>query len=171
MAQVRERRAGSDKSASGFASDAAHHQAGREICRQEPRSADPARCQRAREHCVSSCHLLAWRRVAVELTEQGMAVLLGRISKLLNEAFDLFASGVFEGFRTAEIDGVGFHQFGIEFVLADDLAEPVADLVTGTTIAVPVSVGILGRKPMLIGSPRRTRIRSDLLDRADSDAI
>ena len=40
---------------------------------------------------------------------------------------------------------------GIELVLADDLAEPVADLVTGT-IAVPVSVGILGRKPTLIGS-------------------
>ena len=60
-------------------------------------------------------------------------------------------SGVFEGFGAAEVDGVGFHQLGIELVLADDLAEPVADLVTGT-IAVPVSVGILGRKPTLIGS-------------------
>ena len=56
-------------------------------------------------------------------------------------------------------------------MLADDLAEPVADLVTGT-IAVPVSVGILGRKLTLIGGGRRwTGIRSDLLDRADSDAI
>ena len=65
-----------------------------------------------------------------------------------------------------------FHQLGIELVLADDLAELVADLVTGTTIAVPVSVGILGRKLTLIGSPRRwTGIRSDLLDRADPDAI
>src|ERR1019366_9430679 len=85
--------------------------------------------------------------------------------------FDLLASGVFECFGTAEIDGVGFHQLGIELVLADDLAEPVADLVTGA-IAVSVSVDILGRKLTLIGGPcHRTGIRSDLFDRADSDAI
>src|ERR1035438_1512285 len=129
-------------------------------------------CQRVREHGVSSCHLLARRCIAVELTEQAITVLLGRLGKLLNEAFDLLTSGIFEDFGTAEVDGIGFHQFGIEFVLADDLAEPVADLVTSTPIAVPVSVGILGRKLTLIGSRwHRTRIRSDLLDRADSDAI
>src|ERR1039458_374561 len=153
MAWLRGWKAGADKSASGLASDVAHHRAGREICRPEPQSANHARCRRVREHDVSSRHLLAWRRVAVELTEQAIAVLLGRFGKLLHEAFDLLTSGVFEGFGAAEVDGIGFHQFGIEFVLADDLAEPVADLVTGTTIAVPVSVGILGRKPMLIGSP------------------
>src|ERR1019366_3495415 len=138
----------------------------------EPRSANPARCQRVREHGVSSRHLLTWRCVAVELAEQRVPVLLGRFGKLLNEALDLLTSGVFEGFSAAEVDGVGFHQLGIELVLADDLAEPVADLVTSTPIAVPVSVGILGRKLTLVGSPRhRTGIRSDLLDRADADAI
>src|ERR1019366_1543464 len=51
-------------------------------------------------------------------------------------------------------------------------AQPVADLVTSTTVAVPVSVGILGWKFALIaGTCHRTRIRSDLLDRADPDAI
>src|SRR5664280_2208691 len=172
MAWVQERRAAADKSASGLASGVAPHRAGRGICRREPRSANPARSRRVREHDVSSRHLLTWRCVAVELAEQGAAVLLGRLGKLLNEAFDLLASGVFEGFGTAEIDSIGFHQFGIEFVLADDLAEPVADLVTSTPIAVSVSVGILGRKLTLIGSPRhRTGIRSDLLDRADTDAV
>src|ERR1035441_5867408 len=172
MAWAQERRAGADKNASGFASDVVHHRAGRGICRREPRSANPARSRRVREHDVSSRHLLVWRCVAVELAEQRVPVLLGRLGKLLNEAFDLLTSGIFQGFGTAEVDGVGFHQFGIEFVLADDLAESVADLVTSTTIAVPVSVGILGWKLTLIGSPRhRTRIRSDLLDRADADAI
>src|ERR1035438_3851292 len=170
MAWVRGWKAGADKSAFGLASDVAHHRAGREICRREPRSANHVRSRRVREHCVSSRHLLIWRSIAVELAEQGAAVLLGRLGKLLNEAFDLLTRGVFEGFGTAEIDSIGFYQLGIELVLADDLAEPVADLVTSSAIAVPVSVGILGRKLMLIGGPRhRTRIRSDLLDRADPD--
>src|ERR1019366_2753130 len=150
MAWVQERRGAADKSASAPASDAAPHRAGREICRREPRSANPVRCRRVQEHDVSSRHLLAWGCVAVELTEQRASVLLGRLSKLLHEAFDLLTSGVFEGFSAAEVDGIGFHQLGIELVLADDLAELVADLVTSTTIAVPVSVGILGRKLMLI---------------------
>src|SRR5664280_60442 len=172
MAWVQERRGAADKSASGLASDVAHHRAGREIHRPEPRSANPARSRRVREHDVSSRHLLTWRCVAVELAEQGATILLGRLGKLLNEAFDLLTRGVFECFGTAEIDGVGFYQFGIELVLADNLAEPVANLVTSTTIAVPVSIGILGRELTLIGSTRhRTGTRSDLLDRADADAI
>src|ERR1019366_5834022 len=172
MAWVQEQRAAADRSASGHASDAAPHRAGREICRPEPRNANPVRCRRVREHDVSSRHLLAWGCIAVELAEQAITVLLGGLGKLLNETFDLLTSGIFEGFSTAEIDGIGFYQLGIELVLADDLAEPIADLVTSTTIAVPVSVGILGRTLTLIGSTRnRTGIRSDLLDRADSDAI
>src|ERR1035438_5671678 len=144
MAWVQERRAAASKSASAPASDVAPRRAGREICRPEPRTANPARCRRVREHDVSSRHLLAWRRVAVELAEQAITILLGRVCQLLHEAFDLFTRGVFEGFGTAEIDGIGFHQFGIELVLADDLAKSVANFVTSTTIAVPVGIGILG---------------------------
>src|ERR1035441_9488432 len=172
MAWVPGRRAAADKSASGLASGVAPHRAGRGICRREPRSANPARSRRVREHDVSSRHLLTWRCVAVEVTQQSTTILLGRLSKLLHEVFDLLTSGVFECFGAAEINGIGFHQLGIELVLADDLAEPVTDLVTSTTIAIPVSVGILGWKFALIGRPRhRTGIRSDLLDRAESDAI
>ena len=53
-------------------------------------------------------------------------------------------------------------------MLADDLTEPVANLETGT---VAVAICTVGRKLIRIGRRRRTRIRSDLLDRADSDAI
>src|ERR1019366_8814789 len=110
-ARVQERRAAADKNASGLASGVAPHRAGRGICRREPRSANHAPYRRVRGHDVSSCHLLAWRRIAVELAEQCVPVLLGRLGKLLNEAFDMLTRGVFEGFGTAEIDSIGFHQF------------------------------------------------------------
>jgi len=48
-------------------------------------------------------------------------------------------------------------------VLADDLAQPVPNL--GST-AVAVSICVPGRKLF-----NRTRKRSDLLDRADADAV
>ena len=84
---------------------------------------------------------------------------MAALGKLLDEVFDLLASGVFEGFGTAEVDGVGFHQFGIELVLADDLAEPVADLVTGT-IAVPIPVGIFEDGNLLQSEPEFVPISS-----------
>lgn len=55
------------------------------------------------------------------ISEQNAAVLFGRLGKLADERFDLLTSGVFEGFCAAEVDGVGFHQFRIELVPADDL--------------------------------------------------
>jgi hypothetical protein len=55
--------------------------------------------------------------------------------QLLDEALDLLTGGVFEVLGPAEIDGVGFHQLRIKLVLADDLVEPVADLVTRTVSA------------------------------------
>src|SRR5215469_5055939 len=106
MAWARGQTAGAGKNASEIASDAAHHRAAREIFRREPRRADRVQCRRAREHCVSSRHLLTWACVAVELTDQGAAVLLGRFGKLLDEALDLFARGVFQSVGTAEVDGV-----------------------------------------------------------------
>src|ERR1022692_4171570 len=108
MAWVQERRAAADKSASALASGVAPRRAGRGICRREPRSANPARSRRVREHDVSSRYLLTWRCIAVELAEQCVPVLLGRLGKLLNEAFDLLTRGVFEGVGAAEIDGIGF---------------------------------------------------------------
>ena len=49
-----------------------------------------------------------------------------------DEGFDLLAGGFAEGFGAAEVDGVGLDQVGIELMLADQLAEAVADL--GATV-------------------------------------
>ena len=71
-----------------------------------------------------------------------------------DELFDLLAGGFAEGLGAAEIDGVGLDQGGIEFVLADELAEAVADL--GASV---VPVDWLCRE--LLRRPRgRSRSRS-----------
>ena len=66
-------------------------------------------------------------RIAVELAEQGIAVFLGPVGQMLHEVFDLVAGGFAKGLYSAEISRVGFDQVGIEFMLANDLAEAVAD--------------------------------------------
>ena len=101
--------------------------------------------------------------VAVELAEQGIAVLLGPVGQLPDEVLNLFPAGISESFGTAEVDGVGLYQFGVELVLADDLAKTVADL--GAT-AVPVSIRVLGRKLF-----NWIRKRPDFLDRANADPV
>jgi hypothetical protein len=102
-------------------------------------------------------------RVAIELADKGIAVLLGPVGQRLDEVFNLFPVGLSKRLCAAEVDGVGLYQFGIEFVLADDLAETVPDL--GAT-AIPVSIRVLGRKLL-----SRNRSCPDLLDRADADAV
>ena len=60
-----------------------------------------------------------------------------------NKAFDLLARGFAEGFGTAEIDGVGLDQIGIELVLADQLAETVTDF-RATVVSVLAIDGLRG---------------------------
>jgi hypothetical protein len=40
------------------------------------------------------------------------------VGEMLNEVLDLLAEGFAQGLRTAEVDGVGFHQIRIELVLS-----------------------------------------------------
>ena len=82
---------------------------------------------------------------------------------MLDEVLNLFPAGLSERLRAAEVDGVGLDQFGVELVLADDLAQTVADL--GAS-AIPVPICVLRRKLL-----NRIRNRSDFLDRADADAV
>jgi len=44
-----------------------------------------------------------------------------------DEVLDLLAGGLAQSLGAAEIDGVGFDQDGIELVLANDVAEVIAD--------------------------------------------
>jgi hypothetical protein len=100
--------------------------------------------------------LLLRLRVAVELAEQSIAVLRGPVGQLLDEVLNLFPAGLSERLGAAEVDGVGLYQFGVELVLADDLAQTVADLGAG---AIPVPICVLRRKLL-----NRIRNRSDFLD-------
>ena len=87
-----------------------------------------------------------------------------------DERLDLFAGGFAEALGAAEIDRVGLHQVGIELVLADQLAEAVADL--GATVVSVLAIDRLGRE--LLCLPRggnRFGERADLFNRADADAV
>ena len=108
--------------------------------------------------------------IAVELAEQGIAVFLGPVGQVGDEVFDLLTSRFAEGFGAAEIDGIGLDQVGIELVLADQLAEAVADL--GAAVVSVLAIDRL-RRELLRLPRRRNRFgkRADLLDRADADAV
>ena len=67
-------------------------------------------------------------RVAVELAEQAISVLLGPVGQLLDEVLNLFAGGISEHLRAAEVDRIGLDEFGIELVLPDELTEAVSNL-------------------------------------------
>jgi len=115
-----------------------------------------------RDHGLGvSCDLLLLRlRVAVELAEQGIAVLLSPLSKLLDKAFDLFASGFFQTLRSTEVDRIGLDQDEIELMPAYQFAETVANLRAGV-----ISVGRLRRTLLRAsGSLRRFGKRPDFLD-------
>ena len=66
---------------------------------------------------------------------------MSRVGQVLDEIFDSFTGGVFERFGAAEIGSVGLDQPGIELVLADDLAQPIADFV-----AIAVAIAVLRRE-------------------------
>ena len=87
-----------------------------------------------------------------------------------DETFNLLAGGLAEGLGTAEIDGVGLDQVRIELVLADELAEAIANF--GPAVVSVLAIDQLGRE--LLRLPRgwnRFGKRADFLDRADSDAV
>jgi GGDEF domain-containing protein len=67
-------------------------------------------------------------RVAVELADHCIAVFLGPVGQLLDEVLNLFAGGISEHLRAAEVDRIGLDEFGIELVLPDELTEAVSNL-------------------------------------------
>jgi hypothetical protein len=62
------------------------------------------------------------------LAEQCVAVFLGPVGKVNYKGFHLLTGSLTEGLGTAELDGVGLDEVGIELMLADKLAEAIADL-------------------------------------------
>ena len=83
-----------------------------------------------------------------------------------HEVFNLFTSRIAKGFDPTEIGCIGFHQVGIELMLANQLAKTVANF--GTPV---VSIGSLRRQLFRFGSLRWLGERTDFLNRADSNAV
>jgi len=82
--------------------------------------------------------------IAVQLAKQGVAVFLGPLRQMSHKAFHLLAGGFRESLSAAEIDGVGLDEVGIELVLADQLAEAVADFRTAV-VSVRAIDGLGGK--------------------------
>src|SRR5579864_1859717 len=82
-----------------------------------------------------SCGTVFLDGIAVELTEQGIAIFVGPIGQVCDKILDLFARCFPKRFHAAEISGIKFDQIRIELMLADDLAESVAH-----SAATPVTV-------------------------------
>src|SRR5437867_4342119 len=91
-----------------------------------------------------------------------------------DEVFDLFARGIAQSLGAAEIGGVRLNEVSVELMLADELAEPVAN-----PRAIPVAAVSICR--LRRGFPDfgfrfawclgRVSQRSDLFDRADANAV
>src|SRR5436305_14448128 len=82
-----------------------------------------------------------------------------------NKGFDLLARGIAQRLGAAEIDRVGLDQASVEAVLADQLAQAVADLWTDV-IAVPV-----GRLRWHLSCRARFGGGPDFFDRADANPV
>ena len=78
------------------------------------------------------------------MAKQGIAVLLGPVGQMVDEVFDLLTSRVTQLFSPAEIGRVGLNETGIELMLADELAQPVADPGPAIPIAVAMETGCDG---------------------------
>ena len=96
------------------------------------------------------------------MADKGVTVLLGPVGQLLDEVLNLFPAGLSECLGAAEVDGVGLYEFGVELVLADDLAEAVTDL-GASAGAMAVTIHL---RKLLAG----VRNCPDFLDRAETDS-
>ena len=79
-------------------------------------------------------------RIAVQLAEQGIAILGGPVGEVVDKVLDLPTSGFFQGFCAAEVDGIGLDQVGIKPVLTDKLAEAIANTRAAVSVASAVAV-------------------------------
>src|SRR6266550_4983002 len=100
--------------------------------------AQPGPGTRHLEHCPiplfgagqgsgASCCTFGGPNVAVELANKSIPVLCCPVGQVVDELLDLLPVSVFQSLGAAEVDGVGLDQDGIKVVLADQLAEPIAE--------------------------------------------
>jgi hypothetical protein len=111
--------------------------------------------------CVrASCDTVTWTCMQCSNIARNLP---SRVRQLLNKVLHLFSIGLPKSFCSAVVDGVGPDQFRVELVLADDLAELVANL-GARNLSVPICVL---RRELL----SRIGRGSYFLDRTDPDAV
>lgn len=105
----------------------------------------------------------------VEVGKEPVAIPGGPFRQVGDEGLDLFAGGVAEVFCGTELGRVALDQAGIELVLADELAEAIAQ--AGLTIPRTFFVGrVTGEGVFRFGIDRRSE-GSQFFDRAEADAV
>ena len=78
------------------------------------------------EYGVSWLHLHR-TGIGIEFADQTVSIFLGECREVRDEGFNQVTARLFEGLSTAEVRGVGLNEVGIEVVLPDQQAEPVAE--------------------------------------------
>jgi hypothetical protein len=77
----------------------------------------------------------------IELADETIPVFFRRCRQVGDEGLDQVPAGLPDGLGTAEVRGVGLHEVGIEVVLADQEAEPVAETRLAVVVIAVVSSG------------------------------
>src|SRR5579863_509453 len=91
---------------------------------------------------------------------------------MIYEVLDLSSTGIFQGLRATEVDGISLDQVGIEPMLTDQLAEAIANARTAVRVARSISIGRLRRNlRRLLATLQPSRGGTNFFDRTESDAI
>src|SRR6266478_1531271 len=128
---------------------------------------NPGALNASRESDVS---WLGLRRlcIGIESANQHVSVFLCACGQVRNKGLDQISIRFFQGWRAAEISGICLDEGGIEIVLADQQTQ----LIPQAGLAIVGSVGRVFRRRFAIHPRIRvTRRRSQLLDRAEADAV
>src|SRR5689334_6049877 len=106
--------------------------------------------------------------IAVELAKKGRAIFGGPIAQVRNEVFNLLSGGIPQVRSTAGIGGIGFHEIGIELMLADQNAEAIAK--ARVSILMTIVAGS-GRGFLAARCGVGPRFPAEFLDGAKADSV
>jgi hypothetical protein len=111
--------------------------------------------------------------IGFEVLAKFVTVLGGQFAEMSEELFDLLAGGVAQRPYLAEVSGVAFNLGGIEVLLTNEEAKPVAQ----TRLAIAVGILVAALRPILGTRQRdgsgkgRFGAAANLIGRAEADAV
>ena len=79
--------------------------------------------------------------IAVQMTEETLAILNGPFGQMVDEGLDRFPAGVAQRRGAAVVSGINFYEASVEPMLADQKAETITQ--TGLTVLVAVAVSVV----------------------------